>query len=637
LTEAARIKAGFGAGFALLFGIGLSAVQQITKWEESARWVAHTHEAIDQLEDISLQSKEAEDAARRFVATVDPLDLRRCRAALNQAQKRAAELENLFGDSAAQLRRAEYVRGLIDRQAGRILQAAGAGNPAGIATALAELDRAGISSQLGAATLAMEAGDRRLLREQAASQARTARVTRLLFLAASFCALCLIFAAGWRTSSDARKRSAAEQVLAVKEEQYRQVVELAGDLIYRTDGDGRFTFANHATFTALHFNKSEVIGRSYLKLIRKDKRRGAERFYLRQFARHQKNTYYEFPIVDGYGRERWIGQNVQLVLEGGKATGFQAIARDITDRKRTEAELKKSRNFVERIAATTPGILYVYDLVERRNVFSNREVVTVLGYKPEEMRKIEDLMQYLIHPDDLAMVRAHQEALRYSQDGEVRRIEYRARHADGHWVWLSGRETPFERGPDGLVQQFVGISQDITESRAVRDELAWHANYDALTGLANRHHFWTRLQAALRRSSIESGETALCLFDIDRFKDINDRFGHPAGDEVLEAIGNIVRGELRTNDVAGRLRGDEFCFALPHTDENECARVAERIRERLSTMAFGIAQGPPFSVTATFGIAASGPDDDAKNLMEAADRALAGARAAGRNRVIVAT
>ena len=73
------------------------------------------------------------------------------------------------------------------------------------------------------------------------------------------------------------------------------------------------------------------------------------------------------------------------------------------------------------------------------------------------------------------------------------------------------------------------------------------------------------------------------VFDIDRFKEINDQFGHGAGDEVLEAIGTIVRSELRSEDASGRLGGDEFCFVLPDMDQEEAARLAERIRERLNT------------------------------------------------------
>jgi diguanylate cyclase (GGDEF)-like protein len=244
------------------------------------------------------------------------------------------------------------------------------------------------------------------------------------------------------------------------------------------------------------------------------------------------------------------------------------------------------------------------------------------------------VLNQLVHPDDLSMVTSHYEAMRQAKDGEIRRLEHRVRHADGHWVWLSGRETAFERR-NGVVCQVVGIAQDITARKAAQDRLAYQANFDALTGLANRHHFWTRLQGGMRRASIEQSQISLCLFDVDHFKVINDRFGHAAGDEVLESVGNIVRAELRSNDMAGRLGGDEFCFALPGTDSDEAARVADRIRERLCTLAFGMDTGAPFSVSATFGIAESTRDMDVKHLMEAADRALYRAKSAGRNRVCV--
>jgi diguanylate cyclase (GGDEF)-like protein/PAS domain S-box-containing protein len=634
LTGTAKIRVGFGAGFALLLGVCLAAILQTLQWEESARAVAHTNQLIERLEEVSLESKDAEDAARRFIATADRLDLARCREALSQAKEREGELENLAADSSAQQRNMVAVRRLIHQQVDTFLHGISEpGKLEGVRQALASSDSSGLSSDLRAAILEMESEERRMLSERTAWQERTVQMSRILFVVASGFSLVLIVIAGWRTTAEQKRRGAMERTLAAKEEQYKRVVELAGDIICRTDDQGRFTFCNQAGLTSLHFSQAEVMGRSWLKLIRQDKRRAAERFYKRQFGRRQKNSYYELPLIDGHGHERWVGQSVQLVIENEKVVGFQAIAREITERKLAELELQKSRNFVERIASTTPGILYVYDLVERRNVYSNRQVVSVLGYKPEQIMETSACDFY--HPDDQAMIEAHHEALRLAQDGEVRRLEYRARHADGHWVWLSGQETVFERGPDGLVKQIVGISQDVTARKAAQDKLAYQANYDALTGLSNRHHFWTGLQSVLRRASIEHSGTALCLFDVDHFKDINDRFGHAAGDEVLETIGNIVRAELRSTDLAGRLGGDEFCFALPRTDVNECARVAERIRDRLSTLAFGMTAGSPFSVTATFGVAESEPDVNAKELMESADRALYQAKSLGRNRVIV--
>ena len=639
MTTAGKIKSGFGAGFALLLGIGIAAVLQTLQWEESSRSVAHTNEVIERLEELSFVSKDAEDSARRYIPNLDRLDLARCREALSQAKEREAELETLTAGDRLQQKNVAAVRRLIKTQSDTLMPSLAStstieGDPKDVTRALSSLDQAGLSSYLRAALTDMETEERRLLGEGTKWQETSAGMSRILFSVASIFSLTLIVIAGWRLSADQKKRGAMESVLAAKDQQFRRVVELAGDMIYRTDALGRFTFCNQAALTLLHFSTDEVVGRSYLKLVRQDKRHAAERFYVRQFARKLKSTYYEFPIVDGHGHERWVGQSVQLVIEDEEVTGFQAIARDITERKRTELELQRSRNFVERIAATTPGILYVYDLVEQRNVFSNREVISVLGYKPEELEKPGGPAQ-TIHPDDAAMVKAHYEKLRHARDGEVRRLEYRARHAEGHWVWLSGRETSFERGPDGLVKQIVGISQDITTRKAAQERLAYQANYDALTGLSNRHHFWTGLQSVLRRASIEQSGTALCLFDVDHFKNINDRYGHAAGDEVLEAIGGIVRAELRSVDVAGRLGGDEFCFALPRTDRDECARVAERVRERLGTLAFGMSAGSTFSVSATFGVAESEGDIDAKELMEAADRALYRAKSAGRNRVIV--
>jgi diguanylate cyclase (GGDEF)-like protein/PAS domain S-box-containing protein len=446
----------------------------------------------------------------------------------------------------------------------------------------------------------------------------------------------LTFFALRQANAEVRRRRAEDRSLAAREEQYRQVIERAGDLIFRTDHLGRFTFCNHATLTTLQLTEQEVMGRSYLKLVRMDWRKQVRSFYLRQFARVHRNTYYEFPVLDGHGRERWLGQNVQLLQEGDRVVGFQGIAREITEHKQAEFESRKRREFVERVAEATPGILYVYDLDEHRNVYCNREIVSVLGHLPEIVKDLCREGGDHFHPDDMPAIRSHHESLRYAQDGEVRRIEYRVHHANGKWVWLASRDTPFERASNGLVKRIVGIAHDVTARKAAQEQLTYLANYDALTGLPNRQHFRTGLQSVLRRAGIEHGVASLCILGVDGFRETNDLFGRAAGDEVLEAVGNIMRSELRPQDLTARWGSHEFCVLLPGTEKEEALLVAERLRSCLGALAFGTASGSGrFSVTATLGVAEWRPNMQPHDLLEAADRAFYRARSSAHRKAFV--
>lgn len=632
LDTTKRILLAFGVAILLLIGAGAAALLQTYVHENAIESVNHSEDVLIQLGELAVHSEDAEASSRRFILNRDPAVLNHARSAMQSTKQVLDRLTGLTSDSPSQNQRLRRIRSLIADQSSALATSA---DPAAVFRAFQSLDQSGTTDRLRLALADMRAAERHTLDQRMEAQKRSAFASYLLLAIRAFFALPFIILAGRWVWREFRLRADTERVLAAREEQYRQVVELAGDMILRVDAEGRFTFCNQALLATLHFTAPEIIGRSFLKMLRYDHRRAAQRFYLRQAVRKQKNTYAEYPILDGHGRERWVGQNVQLILENGEIAGFQAIAREITERKRAEEELEKSRTFISRIASTTPGILYVYDIDEARLIYKNHEFVGILGNPERDLQQEHHFSDLTVHPDDQPLVRAHHAAMEQVPDGEVRRIEYRARHAEGRWIWLSIRETAFERGPNNLVKRVVGIAQDVTERRAAQEKLTWQANYDGLTGLANRHHFRTRLESSLRRASLDHSTLSLCLFDVDKFKEVNDRFGHAAGDEVLEEIGNIVRTELNDQGFAGRLGGDEFCFALPGTDENEAARVAERIRTRLSTLAFGLTSEAPFSVSAAFGVAECHGNLDSNHLLEAADRALYRAKAAGRDRVCV--
>ena len=156
---------------------------------------------------------------------------------------------------------------------------------------------------------------------------------------------------------------------------------------------------------------------------------------------------------------------------------------------------------------------------------------------------------------------------------------------------------------------------------------------DGLTGLANRRQCEEALGAELARVERFGGSLAVVMADLDSFKDVNDRFGHPAGDSVLREFARLLQESLRDVDLASRWGGEEFLLVLPGTDLEGGAQVAERIRLALAGRIVLSVDGTPIPVTASFGVAASPPATTASELFAAADAALYEAKRAGKNRV----
>jgi diguanylate cyclase (GGDEF)-like protein len=156
---------------------------------------------------------------------------------------------------------------------------------------------------------------------------------------------------------------------------------------------------------------------------------------------------------------------------------------------------------------------------------------------------------------------------------------------------------------------------------------------DGLTGLANRRQCEETLAGELARLDRFGGSLALVVADLDWFKDVNDRFGHPSGDAVLREFAALLQETIRDVDLAGRWGGEEFLLILPGTDLAGGARVAERIRVALAGRIVLSADGTPIPVTASFGVAATPPATTAAELFSAADAALYEAKRNGKNRV----
>jgi diguanylate cyclase (GGDEF)-like protein len=167
-------------------------------------------------------------------------------------------------------------------------------------------------------------------------------------------------------------------------------------------------------------------------------------------------------------------------------------------------------------------------------------------------------------------------------------------------------------------------------------ELRRLATTDELTGLPNRRYFLGALEAEIARAARSGSALTLAIVDADHFKRINDNYGHPAGDEVLRIIAELLGGATRISDVLGRLGGEEFGVLMPDTDVDQAHLVCERLRKRVESRDLALQSGAGGFITLSTGVARLGAGESADALIARADAALFEAKHGGRNQVRMA-
>jgi len=196
--------------------------------------------------------------------------------------------------------------------------------------------------------------------------------------------------------------------------------------------------------------------------------------------------------------------------------------------------------------------------------------------------------------------------------------------------------TSFNRMVASLDEKDRALRKNLDQLRASSEELRRLATTDVLTGVANRRYFLDRAADEVERSRRYQRPLCAFMLDIDHFKRVNDGHGHPAGDAVLVAVAGECRQALRSQDVFGRVGGEEFAALLPETESGVAKAVAERLRARVAAtrVSFG---GIDLVVTVSVGVAGLRLEGDSlTELLHRSDAALYRAKEGGRDRVEVA-
>ncbi len=278
------------------------------------------------------------------------------------------------------------------------------------------------------------------------------------------------------------------------------------------------------------------------------------------------------------------------------------------------------------------SLIGIVILEDEKYSYSNARFDEMFGYTANEIRALAAL-DIVVESDRPFVAEVMRKELSDSAKGL--KFEFRGLRKNGASIDIESYARSMEMGGKRtIIGVFVDVTERVTaerQAKALEKQLRELSTHDSLTGLFNRRYLEDTLARELILAERKGSPLSLIMGDIDRFKEVNDRFGHQAGDAVLRFFGNSMNFNVRGSDICCRYGGEEFLLVLPGMDKENAIERAEHLRKAIATapVAYGTAV---VSVTASFGVATFPHDGlGADDLIGAADKALYAAKAEGRN------
>ncbi|WP_206952521.1 sensor domain-containing diguanylate cyclase [Trinickia acidisoli] len=334
------------------------------------------------------------------------------------------------------------------------------------------------------------------------------------------------------------------------------------------------------------------------------------------------------------GSYKWICSRGKVVSRDrtGRAQRMVGTSTDITALRETAANLQRTIDLVTNLTNEVPGLVFQYRQSadgEAAIPYASDGICDIYELTPEDVFRSADAIESRIDPRDLARFR---QSLRDSATHLTPwHLEYRVNLPQQGLRWRQGDARP-QRMPDGGTL-WHGFITDATEHKRIESELHELATIDHLTQLSNRRHFTMQSEAELARLRHDDGTAAMLMLDLDHFKALNDRWGHALGDRVLSHFARLLRIEARTNDLVGRIGGEEFAVVLPDATIDDAIAFARRVQRRIDEMPL-IDGDQHVALTVSIGIdCMRSTDVGAYQALSRCDKALYLAKARGRNRI----
>jgi diguanylate cyclase (GGDEF)-like protein/PAS domain S-box-containing protein len=422
---------------------------------------------------------------------------------------------------------------------------------------------------------------------------------------------------------DVTDQVTTQRILRERELQLRLIVNQLPAALWTTDSDLMLTSISGAAAASLVAPGSQTLGVHVDRVFGREPGNAPSRMPAAHAAALLGNRVRQSGWFDG----RYFDVALEpLVGDGGEIVGVLGIGLDITEQQDDRRALERRTDELHAAQAIAHFGSWSIDL-HTDEVHWSPELYRIVGEDPADATIEKSLFLY-DHPDDVEAVRAAIAAA--ERDRTAYDIEHRIVRRDGS-IRAVREQGAFDFDEFGRAVRCVGTVLDVTERKTAEERLAYLAHHDPLTDLPNRTLLHMRLEHAVERAA-RSGDNAATLFlDLDRFKYINDTFGHVVGDELLVQVSQRLVRTMRAGDTVARPGGDEFVIVLESIESPERAsELAQRIRREF-TRPFELSVGPQF-ITASIGIAmypfdGLTPDD----LLRAADAAMYRSKERGGN------
>jgi PAS domain S-box-containing protein len=472
LTNDRIIKTGVALLLAAIITIIVLSIDESQKTNDTARWVAHTQEVLFQSEKVLTLLVDNETGGRGYIITGNKAFLEPLEKSEKEIYNTLAGLKALTSDNSSQQILIDSLTFYIDKRISFSNRTTVARDLNGInaATALVGTGEGKLyTDRIRLFTDKMQATENVLLAQRKKTNERLAGMMNnaLLFLALAVLILSLIMLLLFRNQQTQKNKNRDELRLQVrlKTAELNSFFERITDAFVAFDNNWCYTYMNMKAGEIFNCDPANVIG----KHIFTEFTDGIGQIFYKAYCRAMDEQRYihveEYYPPYGCWFENYIYPS---------ADGLSVFFRDITERKKSEEEIKEKGKFIESIINASPDIIYIYDIEERKNVFVNEGIQTNLGYTDADVQAMGDqLIPTLMHPEDfdfyLHNTYPQYEALR---DKEIIAYEYRMKDKTGNWHWLDSKESVFLRKPYGTAKQVFGIATDITERKKAEEEVA---------------------------------------------------------------------------------------------------------------------------------------------------------------------